>query len=78
MITPSLAFGVRIMSSQKKECLTISVPEAGARYFGYSKNHSYVLASKGLIPVVRVGRALRVPVKAMEKMLEAAEVKPAA
>ena len=50
---------------------TISVPEAGKRYFGLSENGSYEAARRGDIPTVRVGRLLRVPVIAMERKLEA-------
>jgi hypothetical protein len=48
------------------------VPEAGKRYFGLSRNGSYAAADRGEIPVVRVGRLLRVPVRALEKMLDRA------
>jgi excisionase family DNA binding protein len=50
--------------------LTISVPEAGRRYFGLSRNASYTAASRGEIPAIRIGRLLRVPVRALEKMLD--------
>ncbi len=50
--------------------LTISVPEAGRRYFGLSRNASYAAAERGEIPAVRIGRLLRVPVRAMEAMLD--------
>ena len=49
---------------------TISVPEAGRRYFNMSKNASYDAAARGEIPTVRVGRLLRVPVRAMEAILD--------
>lgn len=49
---------------------TISVPEAGKRYFGISKNASYQAAEEGQIPTIKVGRLLRVPVKAMERLLQ--------
>jgi len=49
---------------------TISVPDAGWRYFGMSKNASYDAAARGEIPTVRVGRLLRVPVRAMEAILD--------
>jgi hypothetical protein len=49
---------------------TISVPEAGRRYFGMSKNASYDAAARGEIPTVRIGRLLRVPVRAMEAILD--------
>ncbi len=48
---------------------TISVQEAGRRYFNISKNASYQAAAAGQIPTIRVGRLLRVPIKAMEKLL---------
>jgi hypothetical protein len=53
-------------------CETISVPEAGRRYFGMSRNASYMAAERGEIPTVRIGRLLRVPVRAMERILDAA------
>jgi excisionase family DNA binding protein len=52
--------------------LTISVVEAGRKYFGLSRGASYQAAERGEIPTIRVGRLLRVPVRAMERMLDAA------
>jgi hypothetical protein len=52
--------------------LTISVPEAGKKYFGLCRNASYDAAARGEIPVIRIGRLLRVPVRALERMLERA------
>jgi hypothetical protein len=49
--------------------LTMSVPEAGKKYYGLSKNGSYDSASRGEIPTIKVGRLLRVPVAAMEAIL---------
>jgi len=50
---------------------TISVPEAGRRYFGLkSKEASYNAVKAGLIPAIRVGRLLRVPIRAMERFLD--------
>ena len=51
--------------------ITISVPEAGRRYFGLSRNGSYLAAARGELPTVRIGRLLRVPVRALERMLDA-------
>ena len=48
---------------------TISVPEAGRRYFGISRNASYDRAKEGIIPTMRVGNLLRVPVIRMERLL---------
>jgi excisionase family DNA binding protein len=54
---------------------TISVPEAGAQYFGLSRNGSYDAARRGELPTIRVGRLLRVPVRALERMLDRASAK---
>jgi hypothetical protein len=51
---------------------TISVPEAGERYFGLCRNAAYDAAARGEIPTIRIGRLLRVPVRALERMLERA------
>jgi hypothetical protein len=51
---------------------TLSVPEAGRLYFGLSRNGSYDAAARGEIPTVRVGRLLRVPIIAMDRLLEEA------
>ena len=52
------------------EPLTISVPEAGRRYFGLSRNAPYLAAQRGDLPVIKIGRLLRVPVRALEQMLD--------
>ena len=52
------------------KALTTSVPEAGKRYFGLSRNASYDAAARGEIPTIKIGRLLRVPVRAMERMLD--------
>jgi hypothetical protein len=54
---------------------TLSVPEAGKRYFGLSRNGSYRAAERGDIPTIQVGRLLRVPVVRMEKKLAGKEGK---
>jgi excisionase family DNA binding protein len=52
--------------------LTITVPEAGKRYFGISRGASYDAAKRGEIPTIRIGRLVRVPVRAMERKLDRA------
>ena len=57
---------------------TITVPEAGKQYFGMSRNASYAAAERGEIPVVQIGKLLRVPVRALEEMLNNPKGKEAA
>lgn len=56
---------------------TLSVPEAGRLYFGLGKNASYEAARRGDIPSIRIGGRIRVPVVALERMLEEAGTKAA-
>ena len=53
--------------------LTMSVPEAGKKYFDLSRDGSYRAAERGEIPTIRIGRLLRVPVRAMERLLDQVE-----
>ena|SRR5690348_1930814 len=48
---------------------TISVPDAG-RILGLSRNGAYIAASRGDIPVVRIGRKLRVPTHRLVQLLD--------
>jgi hypothetical protein len=59
-------------SASADVCKTLAVPVAGKRYFGLSRNGSYEAARRGELPVVRIGRMLRVPIVALERMLEEA------
>jgi hypothetical protein len=54
---------------------TLTVPQAGKLYFDLERDASYAAAKRGEIPVIRIGRTLRVPVTAMERLLETAGVK---
>ena len=51
---------------------TQSVPHAGKRYFALSRGASYAAAARGDLPTIRIGRKLRVPIIAVERMLERA------
>jgi hypothetical protein len=55
-----------------QEPKTLTVPEAGRRYFDLGRNASYEAARRGDIPTIRIGRLLRVPVVQMERKLEEA------
>ena len=48
----------------------MSVPEAGRLYFDLGRDASYQAARRGDIPFIQVGRLKRVPIIAMERMLE--------
>jgi hypothetical protein len=52
--------------------LTLTVPEAGKRYFGLCRNAAYEAAARGEIPTIKIGRLLRVPIRALERMLDEA------
>jgi helix-turn-helix protein len=55
-----------------EDTLTLSVPEAGKKYFGLSRNDSYDAAKRGDFPTIKIGRLVRVPVRALEAMLDRA------
>jgi len=57
---------------------TLTVEEAGARYFGLCRASSYAAVQRGEIPVIRIGRLFRVPVAALDRMLSEAGKTPAA
>lgn len=50
---------------------TMTVPEAGAIYFNLSRNASYEAAKRGDIPTIKIGKLLRVPIRALEQKLDA-------
>jgi excisionase family DNA binding protein len=62
------------MSKKNQQCLTMTVPEAGAKYFGLRAGSAYAAAQRGEIPTIRIGRLLRVPVAAMDGLLERVNV----
>jgi hypothetical protein len=47
---------------------TLSVPEAGRRFFKLSERSAYAAAERGEIPAVRVGGLWRVPTLAVRAM----------
>jgi Helix-turn-helix domain len=51
---------------------TLDVPTAGREYFNLGRNASYEAARRGDLPTIRIGRLLRVPVVALERLLEQA------
>jgi excisionase family DNA binding protein len=49
---------------------TLTVEEAGRVYFGLCKASAYRAVDSGQIPVIKIGRLLRVPIAALERMME--------
>jgi excisionase family DNA binding protein len=54
---------------EKQDEKTLTVEEAGRRYFGISRAGAYRAVANGDMPSIRIGHLLRVPVAAMEKMM---------
>jgi excisionase family DNA binding protein len=63
------------LGRQKRALQTLTVVEAG-KLLGLSRDGSYYAAAKGHIPTIRIGRLIRVPVRALERMLDAAGEQP--
>ena len=59
------------MSKQDSSTLVYTVPEAGA-LLGLGRNASYEAAARGDLPVVRLGKLMRVPKAALDRMLNEA------
>ena len=57
-------------SNDERPAKTISVPEAGKRYFNLAKNASYAAAARGEIPTIKIGSRLCVPVCQLEQILQ--------
>jgi hypothetical protein len=70
--TSKILKGCPMTTSNDESPKTISVPTAGKQYFDLAKNASYAAAARGEIPVIRIGRLLRVPVVRLERMLSEA------
>jgi excisionase family DNA binding protein len=51
------------------ECKTVSIEEAG-RLLGYSRNTAYDAVKSGELPVIRLGRKMRVPRIVIDRMLD--------
>ena len=49
--------------------LTMTVPEAGRKYFDLSRDASYAAAQRGDIPTIRVGGKLRAIVAVLDRLV---------
>ncbi|MFB0557249.1 MAG: helix-turn-helix domain-containing protein [Dehalococcoidia bacterium] len=54
--------------SNQDERLTLTVPEA-AKLLGIGRQTAYEAVRTGVIPVIRFGRVIRVPRRALERLL---------
>ena len=59
----------------ERRCLTVSVEEAG-EILGCSRNTAYEAVRRGEIPVIRLGKLLRVPKAALERLLNGEPLVP--
>lgn len=48
--------------------LYLTVPEAGRLAYGVGSRRAYALAARGVLPTVRVGRLLKVPVGVLSEI----------
>jgi hypothetical protein len=46
---------------------TMSIPEAGRKYYGVGRNRAYAMALEGIIPTVEVGPRLK---RALPRVIE--------
>jgi hypothetical protein len=58
------------MKEKEEDRPTMSVPEAGRRYFGLGRNAAYAAAKRGEIPTVQIGSRLFAVKAAIEHKLE--------
>ena len=63
------------MSEKEETPWTMSIPAAGRKYYGLSRNGSYDAAKRGEIPTVDVGRLKRALPRVIEKRLAGEEGK---
>ena len=56
------------MTQDRAERLVYTVPEAG-RLLGLGRNAAYAAAKRGDIPIIRMGRLLRVPKASLHKLV---------
>jgi hypothetical protein len=68
-LTAPLVTGRKRSSAEAAVSLVYEVPEAGAK-LGLTRNGSYAAAARGDFPTIRIGRLLKVPKAAFDRMLE--------
>lgn len=63
------------MAQTNEASLVMTVPEAG-RKLGLGRCASYQAAARGEIPTIRIGKLLKVPTAAFNRMLEGQPLNP--
>jgi len=59
----------RQKTSDDEKPFTMSVPDAGKKYFGLGKNASYEAARRGQMPVFWIGGRVRAVVAKLDRMV---------
>lgn len=79
LIDSGYIFGGTAMAGKANaaESAVMTVPEAGAK-LGIGRNAAYEAAARGDIPTIRIGKLLKVPKVALDRMLEGAAARPKA
>lgn len=68
---------VVMVDAGNDDCKVLTVPEAGVR-LGLGRSAAYAAANSGEIPTIRIGKLLRVPKVALERMLNSIPPRPVA
>ena len=55
--------------TQEQGPYVTTVPKAGRKYLDLGRSASYAAAKRGEIPVIMVGKLMKVPIRLMERML---------
>jgi len=60
----------KTLRNESEPARTMSIPEAGRRFYGLSRGGSYRIAGTNAMPVIKLGRRLRrVSVAVMERIV---------
>lgn len=61
-------------NNDRKIEYTLTIPEAGKRYFGLCRETSYLAAKRGEIPTIKIGNRYRVPIAVIERMINGDDI----
>jgi excisionase family DNA binding protein len=63
---------MKVIMGLKIERQTLTIPEV-AKLLGIGRNQAYEAVRRGEIPVIRLGKRLLVPMRALERKLEGSQ-----